>query len=116
MEDFNYSLFCINTGAINYTSLSFMKSKILMEYLYPISTPYEKVNVSLPLLTFNTVYLIEKEFTIYKIKKNNYINKLEDQLNLYEKKKNYFYFFLFLIFIFYKFYFTINKNDLIKYI
>ena len=110
-EDYNFSLFCINTGAINYTKLSFMKSKILMEYLYPISTPYEIVNLSLPLLTYNTVYLIQKEFIIYKVKKKDYINKLENQLYLYKKKINYNYFIINIIVIFYIFYFKINNKQ-----
>ena len=85
-SDYNYSLFCINTGAINYTNVSFMKSKIVMEYLFPISTPYENYNNSLQLLAFNTIYLVEEEFIKYKHKFINNKKHLNQKLNMYKKK------------------------------
>jgi hypothetical protein len=36
-----FPLFCINTGAGNYSYLKFHKAKIFMEYLFPKQTPYE---------------------------------------------------------------------------
>ena len=40
-------LFCINTGAGNYSYLKFHKAKIFMEYLFPKQTPYEIADNSL---------------------------------------------------------------------
>ena len=111
-EDYNYSLFCINTGSINYTALSFMKSKILMEYLFPIPTPYEIYNNNVPILTFNTIYMIEIEFYQYKIKKNNNNKKLIEQLYLYRKKQKYYKYTIFFLLILYFIY--IKKNIIQK--
>ena len=41
IENYNYSLICINTGAENISKLSFKKAKIAMEYYFPEPTPYE---------------------------------------------------------------------------
>ena len=86
-SDYNYSLFCINTGAINYTNLSFMKSKIVMDYLFPIPTPYEINDYSLQLLAFNTIYFIEQEFMKKKQKYIQNIKQLENRLIIFKKKK-----------------------------
>ena len=111
-EDYNYSLFCINTGSLNYTLKSFMESKILMEYLFPYPTLYEIDNYTLPFLVFNTVYLIEKDFILYKIKKINLINSLEDKLKLYQKKLDNTRFFTCILFIFYLLYLKINIQEI----
>lgn len=84
-EDYNYSLFCINTGSIKYTPLSFIQSKIVMEYLFPEPSPYEITNNNLPILSFNALFLIEKEFYQYKMKNNAFIIALIEELNFYKK-------------------------------
>lgn len=86
-EDYNYSLFCINTGSIKYTPLSFMESKIVMEFLFPNPSPYEITNNTLPSLTFNSLFLIEKDFYQYKIKNSAFLNPLKEKLNFYKKVK-----------------------------
>jgi hypothetical protein len=114
-SDYNYSLFCINTGAINYTNVSFMKSKIVMEYLFPISTPYEINNNSLQLLAFKTIYLVEEEFIKYKLRYNNNIKQLQKELNKYKKKTKIFSLLASLLFLFLILYFIIafKINNLI---
>ena len=59
--NYNFSLFCLNTGPYNYTDLNKMKSKLVMEYLFPEPSPYENINNFLPNLAFNIVYTMEKE-------------------------------------------------------
>ena len=43
----NYSLFCINTGSLNYSNATFMITKIIMQYLFPIPSPYEILDYDL---------------------------------------------------------------------
>ena len=43
-NDYNVSLFCINTGQKNYSNLSFKKARIVMENLFPEPTKYEIIN------------------------------------------------------------------------
>lgn len=111
-EYYNYSLFCINTGAIKYSPLSFMKSKIIMEYLFPNPTPYEISNDDLHNLSFNIIYLIEKDFIQYKINQKYYVEKLKNELNLYIKKKKFISIFIIIIFIFYLFIIIIVKINM----
>lgn len=93
IKSYNYSLFCINTGAENSSKLSFMKTRIVMEYLFPIPSPYEKKTNYLPDLAFNTILLLEKEFR----KKNKYITYLKEQIN---KLKNKIWIIIFVILIY----------------
>lgn len=41
--NYNTSLFCINTGSIYYSPISFFKTRIIMEYLYPNPSIYEEI-------------------------------------------------------------------------
>ena len=60
--DYNYSLFCINTGAHKYSNDDFMKAKIAMEYKFPEPTPYEIINYkNIPDLAFNIIYQMNKK-------------------------------------------------------
>ena len=75
-----YSLFCINTGSSKYFNLTFYKAKIIMEYLFPYPTPYEKKENSFINLSFITIYSMENIIRIYqqqfikkKEKKNSWI-------------------------------------------
>ena len=77
--DYNTSLFCINTGSIYYSSLSFLKTKIIMEYLFPIPTPYEINNNILPNISLNVVYTMEKEIE----DNQNQYNNLKMTLKIY---------------------------------
>lgn len=94
-QNYNISLFCINTGSINYNVASFMKSKILMEYLFPNPTKFEikKENNFLNFLTFKTILFIENEYNQYKYK--NYI-KIKDLKEKIKKKRIVFFLKLFL--------------------
>ena len=86
--DYNYSLFCINTGSIKYKSLEFLKSTIVMEYLFPFPSKFEIINNSLPATTFNAVKLMEIESYYYEIYIGKKIKSLEDELNKYLKTYN----------------------------
>lgn len=66
LGNYNFSLFCINKGAKNYTYLDFYKAKIVMEALFPIISPYEINNYSLSNLSYNVVYSMEEEIKRYK--------------------------------------------------
>lgn len=68
LGNYNFSLFCINKGAKNYTYLDFYKAKIVMEALFPIISPYEINNYSLSNLSYNVVYSMEEEIKRYKEK------------------------------------------------
>ena len=96
-SDYNFSLFCINTGSINYSPVSFLKTKIVMEYLFPIPSKYEIVNYSLAFITIKTIVLLDQEFNYYKFKKKRSLKLLEDQLIKYIKKIKILYFFTNLI-------------------
>jgi hypothetical protein len=41
INNYNYSLLCINTGSLNYSKLIFLRSRLIMEYLFHEKTPYE---------------------------------------------------------------------------
>ena len=73
--DYNTSLFCINTGSIYYPPISFYKTRIIMEYLFPNPTDYEVINNSLPYLSFNVVYSMEQELNKYQELNNKLIQK-----------------------------------------
>ena len=101
-SDYNFSLFCINTGAINYNIVSFLKTKIVMEYLFPIPSDYEIINNSLRFITIKTIILLDEEFNHYKSIKNHSIKILEDKLIKYIIKIRILWFFTILIlFIFF---------------
>jgi hypothetical protein len=73
-SQYNFSLFCINTGTKQYSSLSFMKSKLVMEMLFPDPTPYEINNNSyISNLAFNIIYQIE----LQNLKKMKIIKNIE---------------------------------------
>ena len=68
---FNYSLFCINTGSDKYSTLSRDKTKIMMEYLFPEPSPYEKINFTfIPNVSYNVIYENEKEKELMKMEYN----------------------------------------------
>ena len=92
--NYNYSLFVLNTGGLNYTSISFKKARLAMEKIFPEPTPYEIVNNSyFPSFAFNIVYELDKEIEELKL---NGINKSKIILILFDKSNN----LLFLLIIF----------------
>ena len=86
---YNYSLFCINTGSIMNSNSSFMKTKITMEYLFPIPSFFEKKELLLSDLAFNTINLLEKEINQYIFNSTKKINKLEKRLKKYKNHLKY---------------------------
>ena len=60
-SNYKFSLFCINKGAGNYPILNLLKTKIFMEYLFPVSTKYEKDNNIIYNLSFNVVSSMDKK-------------------------------------------------------
>ena len=100
-EDYsNYSLFCINTGSLNYSIATFMISKIVMQYLFPIPSPYEIIEYDFSQLSYKTIVrLMNKIQGLKNIHKKN-IEELKNKLMKYQYKlKN---FILFIALIFFK--------------
>jgi hypothetical protein len=99
-ENYNFSLFCINTGNEDYSNLSFRKTRIVMENLFPKPTKYELINhTEFPSLAYDTISQMEK-----KIIKNNEI--IKKRLEGIKKQLN-----LFLIFIMLFIFKLLNKNN-----
>ena len=93
--DYNVSLFCINTGAMDYSPSSFMKTRIVLEYLFPIPSPYEIINNNLSFLSFNSIFLNEKDFKLFKNKNQKKIKNLKLEIKKFKIKIKiilYFYF------------------------
>ncbi len=98
--NYNFSLFCINKGPANYSYLVYYKAKIVMEYLFPYPTKYEKVDYSILNLSLNAINSVEKELETYK------------DLLLQSKKDIFFFiycFFLLFVFTLFKFTYIYNK-------
>ena len=62
--NYNSSLFCINKGAGNFSYIKNYQSKIVMEYLFPVPSPYEIV-----------------DYSFLNISKN-YLNSMREKTNL----------------------------------
>jgi hypothetical protein len=83
-ENYNFSLFCINTGNEDYSNLSFKLTKVVMENLFPEPTKYELLNhIDFQSIELDTISQMKKN----KIKKNEEIKycleKLKEQLKLF---------------------------------
>ena len=84
--NFNRSLFVINTGGYDYTTISFKKARIAMEKIFPEPTPYEIYNYSFyPSFVFDIVYELDKELKDCKNKIKEYEKPLSEVKK--EKKK-----------------------------
>jgi hypothetical protein len=82
-SEYNYSLFCINTGSMKYKNISFMISKIVMNYLYPNPSPYEIINSeNMIFILFNTIFSMENELKKHKYSMNHKTEQLEQELNI----------------------------------
>ena len=76
--NYNYPLFCINTGNNNdYSNFAFMKMKVSMEYLFPIPTKYE---------IYNPKVLAESAYSAAKTLKND-LKKLTEQKKIDDYRK-----------------------------
>ena len=54
-------MFCINKGAGKYTSINYNNAKVVMEYLFPLPTPYEIIDFSFVNISFNLSYSLNLE-------------------------------------------------------
>ena len=77
LDSYNYSLFCINTGPFNDLDILFLKSRIVMEYLFPIPSAYEIYNFSLSSIAFKVVKYLQKIID----------NKCNNSKNVFIQKK-----------------------------
>ena len=68
--DFNFPLFCINTGNNrDYSKISFPEARLVMDKLFPDPTPYEIVDYNtIPKLAYNVIKTLED--TIKNLKNN----------------------------------------------
>ena len=76
ISSFNYDLFCVNTNSHSNSDLSSKIFKIVMEKLFPETSPYEIIDYSLSSLSFNLIQQMKKrtddlEKELLKIKKEN---------------------------------------------
>ena len=87
LANYKFDLFCINTNGHYNSKISFLKTRLIMEYLFPEVTPYEIIDFSKIYKLFKFVRTIKREF---KIKKFNELYKkrlllIETDLNKYTK-------------------------------
>ena len=76
-SNYKYSLFCINKGPGNYPLLSLYKARIVMEYLFPIPSPFEISQNLFYNFSFNFIYLLDKNQKEYEAKISRMIAKTE---------------------------------------
>ena len=88
--NYNYPLFCINTGNNkDYASISFFKTKIVMEKLFPIPTKYEIFNSKIvPNSAFEVIKIIDKKLSELKKIKKKY-NDLREKSEIEKIEINY---------------------------
>ena len=87
--NFDYPLFCINTGNNkDYTKMSFPLSRLVMDKLFPEPTPYEIIDYAyMPKLSYDIMKKLEDEI---KDLRNNEDKEIIIKLkNENEKKKKY---------------------------
>ena len=88
-SNYRYSLFCINKGPGYYPLLSLYKAKIVMEYLFPIPSPFEISNNLFYNISFKLAYLMhrnEKENEIilsHMIRKTEVLSLISNITTLY---------------------------------
>ena len=71
--NYNFSLFCINKGAGNYSNLKLYQAKIIMEYLFPNPSPYELIDFSSLNLPFNIINPLKEKIKLYEEKDKIFI-------------------------------------------
>ena len=97
--NYRTSLFCINKGPGKFNFLNFFKSKLAMEYLFPIPSKYEIVDYSIINISFNITYSMEEEIKNY-----------EHQIKIFKEQFNFSFLLLLNILIFIKL-FSNNFNN-----
>ena len=75
--NYRISLFCINKGAGYYPFLQSYKARIVMEYLFPTPSPFEKIDNSFYNISFNVAYTMDKNLKICENQINHMISKNE---------------------------------------
>ena len=88
--NYNYQLYCINTNGSPNSDLSFLKTKLIMEYLFPDATPYEIIDYSSLFSSFKLVKSLRKDNSNKKSEEllKNIALKLEEKIKIYKKKEN----------------------------
>ena len=81
-----YALFCINKNSGNYSHLTQYKARIVMEYLFPNPSPYEKIDYSTINLSYNVVKSMDDT-----------INIMKNISSGYELRHHFYYFELYLL-------------------
>jgi hypothetical protein len=103
-ENYNFSLFCINTGSEDYSNLSFKITRIVMENLFPEPTKYELLNhTEFPSLAYDTISLMEKKIFKNNEETKNRLKGIKKQINLF--------LILFLFFVMLFIFKLLNKNN-----
>ena len=100
LENYNFSLFCINKGPGNYSYLTYYKAKIIMEYLFPIPSPYEIIDNTLKNISFNLSYSLENIIKALENKKTQMITR---KVILFSGKNLIFIFLLILTKLYYRY-------------
>ena len=86
-SNFNFSLYCINTGQKYYSKLSFKKARIVMEYLFPEPTNYEIYNYKeLPSIAYEVISEMEKDINENNKKNREKFKKMKKELNILKKQ------------------------------
>ena len=85
--NYNFSLFCINRGQKRYTKLSFRKTRIVMENLFPEPSKYEIYNnTELPSIAYDAIYEMEKEINENKNKNLKRFEEMKKELEILKKQ------------------------------
>lgn len=85
--NFNFSLFCINTGPKEYSELSFKKTRIVMEHLFPEPTKYEIYNYTeLPSIAYDIISEMEKEIKENRNKNSKTLKEMKKELEILKKQ------------------------------
>ena len=72
LVQYRTSLFCLNTGALYYSPLTFLKTRIVMEKLFPYPTIYELIDYSFPEIAYYVVKSLNDQIDEYGNKMQNY--------------------------------------------
>ena len=66
--------------------MTYMKSKIILEYIFENPSSYEipLINDTFHTLAYNAVYTIDNEYRLYWEDRNNYTKRLKDEIHHYE--------------------------------
>jgi cell division protein FtsB len=83
--NYNFPLFCINTGQKDYSDMSFKKARIVMENLFPESTKYELLNqTEIPSIAYEIISKMDTEIN-NKTKEINNLKKIKSDEKMKEE-------------------------------